>query len=88
MSYWLHHVDKYTIEDYCFRVLQRQKEEKQKYMKQDNDVLIRDTNKEYKIVSKNYYLYHMKESEFDTEEELIDEDDWNEEKRIKAKYAI
>jgi hypothetical protein len=59
----------------------------EKYMKQDDDILIKDTNKEYKIVSKNYYLYYMKETEFDTEEELVDEDDWEEEKRIKAKYV-
>lgn len=87
MSYRLSGINKFPIEKYCYKVLYDQKKEKQKYMKQDNDVLIRDTNKEYKIVSKNYYLYHMKETEFDTEEELIDEDDWEEEKRIKAKYA-
>lgn len=87
MSYWLSGINNFKLEEYCYRVLHDQKKEKQKYMKQDNDVLIRDTNKEYKIVSKNYYLYHMKETEFDTEEELIDEDDWEEEKRIMAKYS-
>lgn len=58
--------------------------EKEQYLKKESEILIRDKNRNYKIVSKNYYLYHLADDEMDTEEELIDEDDWEEEKRIIA----
>jgi len=85
MAYWLRGQQDFTIEDYCKQVIHDQKCEKQKYLKLNKqDVLIKDKDQNYRIVSKNYYLYHLRDDELDTEEELIDEDDWEDEKRIIA----
>lgn len=87
MSFWLQGQHDFTIEDYCCRVIENQAYEKREYFKMNkNDILIKDKDRNYRIVSKNYYLYHLRDDDLDTEEELIDEDDWEDEKRIIAKY--
>jgi len=84
-TYWTQNLDK--LEEYCNRVISNQQKEKEQYLKKESEILIRDKNRNYKIVSKNYYLYHLEDDEMDTEEELVDEDDWIEEKRLIAKYS-
>jgi len=85
-TYWTQNLDK--LEAYCYRVIDRQQKEKVQYFKLNKqEMLIKDKDRNYRIVSKNYYLYHLRDDELDTEEELIDEDDWEEEKRIIAKHS-
>ena len=67
-------------------IIPDQKQKLKMYKKLPEDYLIRDKNKEYKIVSRDYYLYHIQDDELDTDTELIDEDDDIEEQRILNKY--
>lgn len=85
-SYWEGNLNNFTLEDWCCIVICQQRREKQKYLQRRKDVLIRDCDNNYKVVSKNYYLYHMKDSEYDTEEELFDEEDIKEENRILKQF--
>ena len=87
---------KFIHPDIITRALEWQKQRKNETIETKNDlkiklnkqeILIKDKDRNYRIVSKNYYLYHLRDDELDTEEELIDEEDWEEEKRIVAKHT-
>ena len=77
-----------VLSEYCTIHFKKQKETEKLFRKRPNEILIRDSLGKYKIVSKYYYLYHMEEDEYDTEEELVDPDDEAEFIRIKNKYNI
>jgi len=74
------------LSKWCVENIQLQKQKEKQYKKHANEILIRDKNKNYKIVSKNYYLYYIQEDEFDTDEEFEDEEWSKEVERIKLKY--
>lgn len=75
------------LTEHCEKNIIPQQKKNIKYFKtKPDEYVIRDKNNEYKIVSKNYYIYHIQEDEYDTDAELMDEDDYNEELRIKNKY--
>lgn len=65
-----------------------QKQQLRFYKTKPNQYLIHDKDGNYKTVSKTYYFYHIQEDEYDTETELVDEDDYAEEQRIKNKYNL
>lgn len=71
---------------YCSEHFIKQKQTEKMYRKKPNDILIRDCNGNYKVVSKYYYMYHMEEDEYDTETELVDEDFELEKQEILNKY--
>lgn len=73
--------------NFCQQNIQIQKEKEIKFKTIPDEILIHGADKNYKIVSNVYYMYHMGENEYDTETELIDEDQYNEEQEIKLKYA-
>jgi hypothetical protein len=73
--------------NYTILHLSEQKYRHHIYKTKPNQLLIHDKDGKYKIVSKNYALYHMDNDEYNTETELDDEDFINEEKRIKEKYS-
>ena len=75
------------IRDLCTNdIIPKQKQNIIFYKKKPNQFLIHDKNGEYKIVSKYYYFYEIKEDEYDTDTELVDEEWENEVKRIQDKY--
>jgi len=71
---------------YCEHHIPKQKEMMHHYKTKPNQYLIHDKNKNYKVVSKQYYFYEIQEDEYDTDTELISEEDLQEEERIKNKY--
>lgn len=77
---------KEVLLDYCDEHFRKQKQQEKLYKSRPNQILIRDGKGQYKIVSKNYHLYHMEDDEYDTEEELLDEEFEKEKLRIKMKY--
>lgn len=75
------------LKDFCENdIIPKQKYLEQLYKKSPDDYLIRDKFGNYKIVTKHYYFYDIQEDEYDTDNELIDEEDEEEENRIKNKY--
>jgi NADH:ubiquinone oxidoreductase subunit len=56
------------------------------YRTKPNQVLIRGSNGAYKIVSKTYSMYHMQDDEYETENELEDEEWEKDKKLIQQKY--
>jgi len=73
--------------NYCKTNIKNQFEAEKIFRKVPETILIRDSNKQYKIVTNIYYKYHMSEDEYDTETELADEEFEEEEMKIKLKYA-
>lgn len=77
------------LTDHCvYNIIPKQKELIYYYKTTPNEYLIHDKDGNYKIVSKNYYFYNLQEDDYDTDTELIDEEDLLEEQRIKNKYNI
>jgi len=77
------------LKDHCIQVIiPKQKELMYFYKTKPNQYLIHDKDGNYKIVSKKYYFYDIAEDEYDTDTELIDEQDLLEEQRIKDKYKL
>lgn len=75
------------LRDHCLQVIiPKQKQAIYFYKTKPNQYLIHDKDGNYKIVSKNYYFYEIEEDEYDTDTELVDEQDLLEEQRIKNKY--
>jgi hypothetical protein len=75
------------LTEHCEKnIIPQQKKNIRFFKTKPDQYVIRDKNKEYKIVSKEYYIYHIHEDEYDTDVELIDEEDLIEEERIKNKY--
>lgn len=75
------------LSKWCVENVKKQKQIEYQFKKYPNQLLIRDANGNYKKVNKNYYLYYMQDDEYDTEEELYDEEWIHEVKRIKLKYT-
>lgn len=74
------------LSEFCVDAIQKQKYYEKLYKTKPNQMLIHDKDGAYVIVSKNYYYYHMKDDEYETETELVDEEDEREAQRIKDKY--
>jgi hypothetical protein len=72
---------------YCKKHYREQIQKEKIFRTKPNQILIRDNEGKYKIVSKHYYFYNMKNDEYDTEEELVDEELENEKKRILDIYS-
>ena len=75
------------LNDFCIKAIEKQQDNIILFKKKPNQILIRDGNGCFKIVSKTYYLYHIKDDEYDTETEIEDECWLNEVKIIKLKYT-
>jgi hypothetical protein len=65
---------KQILDEYCKDHVAKQQKEEIFFRKRPNQMLIRDKNDEYKVVSKTYYHYYMENDEYDTEKELEDEE--------------
>ena len=61
---------KQIISEYIIKHIEKQKETEKYYKKYPNQRLIRDGNGNLKVVTKNYYLYHNNDDEYDTETEF------------------
>lgn len=71
-----------VLMNYCKKHYREQKQKEKVFRTKPNQILIRDNKGEYKIVSKHYYFYNMQNDEYDTEEELVDEEHEKEVNRI------
>jgi len=60
------------INNFCVNAIKKQKEQINNFKKKPNQILIRDCDGKLKQVSKIYYLYHIKDDEYDTELEIED----------------
>lgn len=74
------------LSKWCCENFKKQQKIEKLYKKYPNEILIRDKNKNYKRVTKNYYLYYIEEDEYDTETELEDPEWVAEVQRIQNKY--
>jgi hypothetical protein len=75
------------LTEHCeLHIIPKQKKLIHFYETKPNQYLIHDKNGNYKIVTKSYYFYEIQEEEYDTDTELINEEDLAEEQRIKNKY--
>lgn len=76
-----------VLDKYCEKTIEKQKENEKIFQKQSYECLIRDKYGNLKKVSRIYYLYYIENDEYDTETELIDENDELEKIRILNKYS-
>jgi hypothetical protein len=74
------------LSEYCVDAIKKQKHNEKLYRTKPNQILIHNKDGAYVIVSKHYYYYHMKDDEYETETELVDEEDEREAQRIRDKY--
>jgi hypothetical protein len=77
---------KEVLMNYCKKHCKEQKQKENIFKTKPNQLLIRDCKGKYKIVSKHYYLYRMDSDEYDTDEELVDEEFEKEKQEILIKY--
>lgn len=63
---------KNIIEEFCSKHYKEQEKKIKLYKTSPNQVLIKDKNNEYKIVSKYYFNYLIQDDECETETELED----------------
>lgn len=85
--FWIGKLNETKLEEWCASAYKIQVTKQQHFFDTQDKILIRDKEKKYKIVTMHYYNTRLKETDFDTEEELVDEEDWNEEQRILKKYS-
>ena len=91
MSY-LNPYDEYklykNLNDFLDKHTQKQKHNDIIYKQKQNEYIIRDNKGCIKIVSKNYYLYHTKNDEYETETEFEVEEWLDYTNSVKQKYNI